>query len=317
MAVVAEEVRQVPMGRESGEIAVILNPTSGRGAAAQLQEQLSKECAARGPGCDIRFYATSPEHSAGMLVREAVARKVQRVLLCGGDGTVSDGLVGLIGSEIPAGLIPMGTGNLLAHNLNLMSSLPDMVETALNGIPRPLDIIRLRADRKQVFHSVVMAGVGYDAKIIAGADPKLKRRWGVLAYVASAIQNLKPTSVRVRIRADNGIQGRYWAASVTMANVGQLQGGVSLMPDAEPDDGLLDIAVVQASALPEWLRVFWSVIRRRVWEEPAVALLKVEKATLDFSRRQAFQYDGETAGEVKRLEVEVLKHAVRVMVPMP
>src|SRR4029079_7994814 len=103
--------------------------------------------------------------------------------------------------------------------------------------------------------------------------------------------------------------------SVTLANVGQLQGGVSLLPDAEPDDGLLDIAVVQASAWPEWLSVCWSVIRRRVWEERTVALLKVEQATLIFSRPQAFQYDGEMAGKVKRLEVEVLPGAVRVMVP--
>ncbi len=315
MTVIEDPIIQKPEEVKIGEIAVILNPTSGGGSASKLEAEICRVCNALRKDRRVRIYRTSRERSAEILAGETAAQKPYRVLLCGGDGTVSGGLAGLINSGVPTGLIPAGTGNLLAHNLELVRPASEGVEIALDGTVRPLDIIRIQTDRGDVFHSVVMAGAGYDAKIIAGTDKQLKRHWGVLAYLASAVQNLKPTSVRLQIRADNNIDAQYRAASVTMANVGQLQAGLSLIPDAQPDDGLLDIAVVEAYAFPDWLRVFWSVIRRRVWEEPNVSLLKVEKAVLEFARSQPFQFDGESAGRIRRLEVEVLPGAVQVMVP--
>jgi diacylglycerol kinase (ATP) len=93
---------------------------------------------------------------------------------------------------------------------------------------------------------VVLAGIGFDAPLLAGASEQLKKRVGWAAYVLSALPHLRERPVRVVLRADNGPPRRRWANGVIVGNVSSLQGNVSLLPDAVPDDGVLDVVVLTA-----------------------------------------------------------------------
>jgi diacylglycerol kinase family enzyme len=174
--------------------------------------------------------------------REAVQAGVDLVLACGGDGTVTACAAGVAASGVPLAVLPAGTGNLLARNLGLPLDLSDALAIALTGTDRKLD---MGVANDQPF--IVMAGIGFDAKMLGGASAPLKKRLGWPAYVVSALRHLRDRPMRVRLRADDGAPLRLRASAVVIGNVGSLQGGLPLMPDAEPDDGVLDVVVLSAA----------------------------------------------------------------------
>lgn len=130
------------------------------------------------------------------LAAEAVRAGVDLVLASGGDGTITACVGGVAGTGIPLGVLPCGTGNLLARNLGLPSSLDEALAVALTGTDRRLDVGTANG---QPF--VVMAGVGFDAQLLAGASEQLKKRVGSVAYVLSALPHLRERPVRVVLRA--------------------------------------------------------------------------------------------------------------------
>src|SRR4029077_12171614 len=107
-----------------------------------------------------------------------------------------------------------------------------------------------------------MAGMGFDAVMMADTTEGMKRFAGWPAYVASALRHLRDPMMRVRLRIDGGPPLRRSARTVLVANVGQLEGGLELLPDAQVDDGLLDVVVIAPRTLRDWLRLAWRVFRR-------------------------------------------------------
>ena len=136
----------------------------------------------------------------------------------GGDGTITACVGGVAGSGIPLGVLPCGTGNLLARNLALPLSLDEALTVALTGSDRRLDVGTANG---RPF--VVMAGIGFDAELLGGTSEELKKHMGWAAYVLSALRHLGDRPVRVVLRADSGPPQRRWAGGVIIGNVGSLQ----------------------------------------------------------------------------------------------
>src|SRR3984957_4972678 len=167
---------------------------------------------------------TRPDETGERLTRDAVQAGVDLVLASGGDGTVSACAGGIAGSGIPLGVLPCGTGNLLARNLGLPLSVDEALTVALTGSDRRLDVGTAN-DRP----FVVMAGIGFDAEMLDGADERLKSRVGWAAYVLSALRHLRDRPARVTLRADGGPPRRRYASGVIIGNVGSLQGNIPLL----------------------------------------------------------------------------------------
>jgi YegS/Rv2252/BmrU family lipid kinase len=202
---------------------------------------------------------------------------VDLVLASGGDGTITACVGGIAGTGVPLGVLPCGTGNLLARNLGLPLSLDEALAVALTGSNRRLDVGTANGAP-----FVVMAGIGFDAEMLDGADERLKSRVGWAAYVLSALRHLRERPVRMTLRADGGPPQRRWASGVVVGNVGSLQGNVRLLPDAVPDDGVLDVAVLAASGWTGWLRLAADVLLRR--KTGRVAHLTCRELTVQASR---------------------------------
>jgi diacylglycerol kinase (ATP) len=251
---------------------------------------------------------TRPDDTGERLAREAVRSGVDLVLASGGDGTVTACVSGVAGSGVPLGVLPCGTGNLLARNLGLPLSLDEALAVALTGSDRRLDVGMANG---RPF--VVMAGIGFDAEMLDGADERLKNRVGWAAYVLSALRQLRERPVRMVLRADSGPRQRRWANGVIIGNVGSLQGNVSLLPDAVPDDGVLDVAVLAAWGWTGWLRLATDVLLRR--RTGRVAHLTCRELVADASRARRWEVDGEVAGFTRRLRVTVEPGRLLVRVP--
>ena len=275
--------------------AVVANPTK-HDNVAKLKDAVRTAMAEHGWDEPLWFETTSADPGTGHAA-QAVRSGVDLVLACGGDGTVTACAEGVAGSGVPLGILPFGTGNLLARNLGLPLDLDTALVIALTGSDRQLDT-GLANGRP----FVVMAGLGLDAKMLAESSEPLKKRLGLAAYVLSALRHLRDRPARVSLAVDGGPPRRLRATAVIVGNVGWLQGGVRLLPDAEPDDGILDAVVLTARGWGGWLRLTARVLLRR--QAPGqITALRFRQLTVITEREQPWELDGEVMGVTKRLTI--------------
>jgi diacylglycerol kinase family enzyme len=159
-----------------------------------------------------------------------------------------------------------------------------------------------------------MAGMGFDAAMLDGASEPMKAHVGWPAYALSGLRRLRERPMRVRIRYDDHPVLHRRARTVMVANVGRLQGGIPLLPDARPDDGQLDVAVLSPRHLGDWLALAWGVLRHR----PSVRRMETFRAgTVEISsdRIQPREMDGDVLEPGRRLTVTVRPAALLVCVP--
>lgn len=250
---------------------------------------------------------------------EALASGACAVLAFGGDGTARIVAGALAGSGVPMGLLPAGTGNLLARNLGIpVNRLEGALQVALTGRDRAIDVGRVEfaatpeaTPRPEAF--MVMAGLGFDAEVMAGTGPELKQRLGWVAYVISGTQRLRGRRTPVTIQVDGGPVRERRIRTVVVGNCGTLQGGIQLLPAAVPDDGWLDVVVVAPRSLLGWLTVTRAVITRR--EHSTVEHFRCRSIEVRAERPLHAQLDGDPVGTARLLRAHVDPMALVVRVP--
>jgi diacylglycerol kinase (ATP) len=289
-------------------VAVVFNPATGGGDSAGRRRDTEEALAGAAP--DVLWLETTPQDPGQGVARRAVAEGVDLVMAQGGDGTVAACVTALAGTDVPLAVLPGGTGNLLATNFDIPSDLDGAVEVALHGERRRLDVAAMGHDR-----FVVMGGIGFDAAMLRDADPRLKERLGAVAYVISGLGHLRRRATRFELRLDDADAVTRTGQGVLVGNLGRLQGGLPIMPDARPDDGLLDVAVLRTRTVPDWVRLAVRVLLRRRRKDPELEVFQVRRVEVRCDRPQPVERDGEPAGEADRLVIDVVPHALTLCVP--
>jgi diacylglycerol kinase family enzyme len=166
----------------------------------------------------------------------------------------------------------------------------------------------------QVF--AVMAGLGFDAAMMDDASTTLKARFGAPAYVLSAVKHLRDRPMRAVIRIDDDPPITRRVRSVLVGNVGRLQGGIKLLPDAEPDNGQMDVAVLAPRNLWHWLTLASAVLLRRE-RVPRMQILRGSKINISSDRVQPRELDGDVIAPGRTLSVTVRPGALLLCVAQP
>jgi YegS/Rv2252/BmrU family lipid kinase len=290
-------------------VAVVFNPATGGGDTAGRKRDTQE--ALQGAGLDVLWLETTKEDPGQGQTAKAVAEGVDLVMAQGGDGTVMACVTGLAGTEVPLAVLPGGTGNLLATNFDVPAELDGAVEVALHGDRVRLDVAAMDDDR-----FVVMGGVGFDAAMLRDADPRLKERLGAVAYVLSGFKHLRRRVTRFRLRLDDRPPVERTGQGVLVGNLGRLQGGLPVMPDARPDDGLLDVAVLQTRTVADWLALAVRVLLRRRHKDPQLELFTARRVEIDCDRPQPVERDGDPLDTPRdHLVIEVVPGALTLCVP--
>jgi diacylglycerol kinase (ATP) len=313
--------------------AVIYNPTKVDLPALRTQV----DDAARTAGWnETLWFETSVEDVGQGVTRQAVERNVDLIIVAGGDGTVRAVAEAVRGSDTSLALLPSGTGNLLARNLQMTLDDPSgSVRAAFTGKDRQVDlgmisIERANGDREQ--HAfVVMAGLGMDAKMIANTDEDLKKKAGWAAYVKAIATSLRdPAELHLRFRLDDGKPKRATVHTLILGNCGSLPANILLMPDAVVDDGLFDLMMMRPGGFLGWLRIWakiaWTngVLRRSkagraiVGERKNDSDLHYETGSTfvaRFSRPEEIELDGDGFGEATAFKAWIEPGALHVRVP--
>jgi diacylglycerol kinase family enzyme len=301
-------------------VAVVVNPTKFADLDS-LRSQITTVCVDHGWGPPLWAETTVEDPGTGQ-ARAAIEEGADVVCPLGGDGTVRAVAKGLAGTATPLGLLPGGTGNLFARNLDLpVDSIEKALVVVLTGRDHRVDIGRVLIDRSGEDHRpepdifLVMAGIGFDALVMADAPERLKRHVGTAAYIVSGVRNMKGPQFRVRMQVDDGPEVARRTRTVLIGNCGRLFGGVALMPEARVDDGLLDSIILSPKGVVGWTAVAARVFSRRRHGHPIVDHHTGTRFSLRADRPEEVQLDGDTKGAARAVSAWVDPGALVIRMP--
>lgn len=263
--------------------------------------------------------STESPGDARRLAAQGVAAGVDVVAVFGGDGTTTQAASALVGTGVALGLIPGGTGNVLAGNLRIPRSPLRAAEALIHGRPRRIDLGEVAVDG--VRHCFAVAcGAGIDARVMGQTPSRDKRRWSIGAYMATALRMLPEVRSTPCTVTVDGTARDVRAALVLILNCREIiPPVVKIRNDAALDDGLLDLVVVTADSAWECLRALWSVMRnagRPLRELPGLTFARGATIAVAAAEPMPMQYDGDPSGATP-FTVRVLPGALAVMVPVP
>ncbi len=294
-------------------VLVVLNPGSGGCSADEVRAALGRHFACDDGSCRVHELKPGGEDVVEV-VRRAVAEGIDLVVAAGGDGTVSAVAGGLIGSEVPLGIVPLGTANVLARELGLPMDLEGACTLlAEGGEVRAIDALQV-GDR--VFFTQL--GVGIDALMIRDTDDTAKKRFGRIAYLWTAMTRLIGFQPRRFLLEIDGKSIQRSATQVVVANVGTLgQKPFQWGPDIRVDDGKVTVCVVRARTGLDYVGVIWQVLNGHRNRHPNVRYYEARERVAVRTRKKPLpvQADGEVIGNTP-VEVSVVASAVRVVVPI-
>ncbi len=300
----------LPPGRK---LAVVLNPIKVEdvGQFQSLVSAMAHEAGWQEPS----FHLTSIEDPGTGQAEQASVEGAGLVIVCGGDGTVREVCAELAGTGIPVGIVPAGTGNLLARNLDIPLYVRAAIDVALTGQDRAIDMVSVSGDGLEDSSFMVMAGMGFDAALMEGVNEDLKKRVGWIAYVISGLKSLMFPAVRVDISVDGGDYTRHRARTVVVGNVGFLQAGMPLLPDASIDDGLIDVVILHPRTFFSWIPLAARVLAKASRTDDTINRMTGQRVSIRAATDTPRQLDGDSIGSGRELHMECVHGRLLVRVP--
>jgi len=289
---------------------IVTNPAAGAGGRGLVEARRRLEAR----GFRVVVERTGVTGDGERLARAAAEGGADVVIAHGGDGTVMDVAAGLVGTGLPLGLLPGGTGNVLAGNLGISRSFVAAAETIAAGATRIIDLGLLTTAAGSRYFAVNCAA-GFAAELMAETAQHHKRRFGVAAYVARAmVMATHLVRAATRVEVDGAVhEGR--AATVLVANCGHIVPRVlPLAGDIAPDDGLLDVAVLDVGSYAAALRLVWRLLQRRPDADAGITFYRGRRVTISSEPVWPVEADGEPLGATP-MTAELLPRSLTVLAP--
>jgi YegS/Rv2252/BmrU family lipid kinase len=295
---------------DSSPLFIILNPVAGSCKVELVRQILKHQCETLNR--DYAIYETTGTEHLPTIVSEALAEGYKTIVAAGGDGTASAVAGQLLQREIPLGIIPVGTANLLARELGIPLELEAACRLVISGgAIRKLDAMRM-GEHVLISH----ISMGAYSFIAERTSITAKRYFRQLAYIWNGLAELVRTRTwRFDLIVD-GQKQRVRAAFIMIANVGAM-GAYSLRwgTDVKPDDGEIDICIVRAQTLSHYISFMWHILRQRHQQFPHISYLRAkEYIKVSTKKNVPIRGDGEIVGR-SSAEIQIIPSAIQVIVP--
>ena len=290
-------------------ILVVVNPVAGRAKAGTIIDTLQRQL--KSSQGQLEFYETKREEPVGDIVQQAIEDGVERVYAVGGDGTVSEVVDGMALSGIPLGIIPAGTGNVVAQELGIPLNFDKACQMlASTSAVKEVDAIQVG---EQFF--ILAVGTGIDAQVMESVSRERKRRYGPAAYAWSTMKVILGMQPRRFTIIADGKPFQTRAAVVLLSNVGTLTRPLRWGPDIKPDDGRIDINIIRGKHMLDYLLTAYDVLPGGPRRTAHIRRLHASESVLVYADETLrVQGDGDLIGQTP-LEARVVPGAIRVLVP--
>jgi YegS/Rv2252/BmrU family lipid kinase len=294
---------------------VIINPASGS-TDEDFPGQIKAALESR--GVEFEIWETTIEVGGGALAARAAKGGARQIIACGGDGTIMSVINGL-GEVLQSktekvkpilSIIPGGTANLLAGALGIPKEIDEAVAVAVAGEDRAIDLGRCGDD---LF--ALGIGLGLTEKLVSQASAEEKEKLGKWAYAKAMLSELGTRPTRFSFKLDNGKEQTQRGVAIVIANAGRIGGNLHFAPDAEMDDGVLDLCILHRFYFRDMLRMIWNSLRGQLEEDRAVSFYQARKIEIRSDPPLDLQIDGEVVDMTTPLIAEVLPRLLTVRVP--
>jgi diacylglycerol kinase (ATP) len=289
------------------KIAIIANPISGGGRAYHsIQSYVHKW---KHTNWDVEILATRCRDHAGLIAQELLQNPPDLVAICGGDGTLNEVASRVARPPFPVALLPGGTANVVARELGLPLDPIRALQVALSRVVRQVDLGELNAGIRRF---LFVAGIGFDAFVVANVRPGLKNKLGMAAYAAAIVSCLRSYSFpEFQVVVD----GRsYTATSCLACNAKSYGGGLLFCPGADMSDGLLDVLILEGnrrSALGRFLLRAWL---GNAEDQDWIHRVRAREVQIEGGAGVLVQADGELAGSLP-LKIGLIDRAFPLVIP--
>jgi YegS/Rv2252/BmrU family lipid kinase len=295
-------------------VGVIINPASGPARSRQPVDTLVgwTRMMLRRHGVDGSVSVIQGPGDGARLARQALEQGAALVVAWGGDGTINSVASAIVRTPASLGIIPTGSGNGLARELGIPGGREAALAVALGGRDRALDAGTLNG---HLFFNV--AGIGFDAHVAHVFAHAAGRTRGIMAYTATTVRELfryAPSRYVVR-GADGRVVREGGALLISMANTRQWGSGAQIAPQARPDDGHLDVVLVDARPPLVILAQLWRLYNKSVQRIGGTVMARVQEVSMVANPAAPVHVDGEPIGMASEITVRVIPGALRVRVP--
>lgn len=300
-----------PLPVTTNRIFLILNPVSGVTDPRLVCQRFAQ--IAGQAGWEFEIYQTTGDEDLRTVVQDAVRRGFSQIVAAGGDGTISEVATGLVGTEIPLGVLPVGTWNAFARNMGIPFGLDDAIRLQFEDhMMLPIDAIQVK---ERIY--LLNISIGFTSAIIAQTSREQKQRMGLFAYVFSVLKQLTGFEMVAFDLMVDGQPVSTRASEVMLVNSSLVgMGELPTQLDIHPDDGILEIVILRARTAWDYILSMINVlIGRKHYQFSRYDVLRAVKTIRIQARRPVIvQADGEVIGGLP-IEAKVLPLAVRVIVP--
>lgn len=290
------------------KILFLINPAAGKGGSIKIWREIKRKI--DDAGLEYGYKFTAAPKDATHIAKAAAAEKIDILAVLGGDGTLQEAVNGLVGSETSLAILPAGTGNDFAKTLKIPKDVGMMTKILLKPEKKRIDL--LKCNEKYLIN---MAGTGFDAEVAANVNKK-KCLKGELAYLSAILQTLavyRPYDIEIII---DGVKTRENITLIAVGNGQYIGGGIHMLPNAQIDDGLLDICVIKKTTKFEALLTLPQVYAGRHITHPKCRFFKGREVIINVMQNEPkvfSQVDGQVFSE-KSLHISVVPEAISILV---
>jgi len=275
------------------------------GGLPELREVLAREGHA-----EPLWYEVAKSRKAPKRARKAMAEGANLIFVWGGDGMVQRCVDAVAGTKAVIAILPAGTANLLAANLGIPADLGAAVRVGLHGGRRTIDTGTVNGE-----HFAVMAGAGFDARMIAGASRRMKKHIGPLAYLYTGARSLTVRRTRAVVDVDGRRLFSGPLSCVLVGNVSRVLGGIEVFSDARPDDGILEVGLVTAKNPAEWVRALGRLAIGSPAKSPFIRIARGRRITVRFRHAMPCELDGGAREPTAKMRIKARPASVTICVP--
>lgn len=289
------------------KIVFIINPISGKGKGKLIAPQITAYFKNTPYTINVLF-AEYPGHAIE-LTEQALKEKPKTIVACGGDGTINEVAQVLIGKNIPLGIIPIGSGNGLASNLEIPKEIKKALGLIIHAPIHTIDVGRIQ---NQYFFS--NAGFGIDAQVIHRYAAAKKRNFiGYLKASMWSFFNYNPSKLKIKLEGQSFLSQSYFFLLISNSN--EAGYGISFTPQAKLNDGVFDVVAIEQLNFFELIHFAWSVITKQIPKMKKATTFQTHAIEILSTRKNIIaQVDGEPY-EIHdpNIQLQIIPNALKVL----
>jgi len=289
------------------QLLFVINPISGDIEKDDLQDEIRSFMEKHNQ--TVGFFFTTGENDKQKVTEKIEELHPSIVVAVGGDGTINMVTQTIINKSVKMGILPMGSANGMASELNLPKTVEENLKLIIKGKSKKIDVLQIN-DEHICLH---LSDIGFNAQLISTYEKSDSR--GLLGYTKSFIEefgNANPAAFEISIEDSTVSQNAFM---VVLANASKFGTGAVINPEGKPDDGYFELVILRPQNVSQFLEMLIPFYTRQIHTLDFVDTYKCKKVKIKNPERQNLQIDGEVMGQPLQINVEILPRCVEMIIP--